>query len=93
MGPIRYLTLHRMHQVRYALLSADASNTTVTRVAMAHGFSELGRFSVEYRSFFYESPSETLSRLPQHNAQQMPGDVKGDHLLSTDRTSSMAANI
>jgi transcriptional regulator GlxA family with amidase domain len=84
MGPIRYLTLHRMHQVRYALLSADASNTTVTRVAMAHGFSELGRFSVEYRSFFYESPSETLSRLPQHNAQdgrqsnagQQPGQQK-----------------
>ena len=65
MGPIRYLTLHRMHQVRHALLSADASNTTVTDVAIEHGFSELGRFSVAYRSFFYESPSETLSRLPQ----------------------------
>lgn len=62
MGPIRYLTLHRMHKVRYALLSADASNTTVTSVAMEHGFGELGRFSVAYRSLFRESPSETLRR-------------------------------
>ena len=62
MGPIRYLTLRRMHQARHALLSADALNTTVTRVAMEHGFGELGRFSVAYRSLFRESPSETLRR-------------------------------
>ena len=61
-GPTRYATLRRMHQVRHALLSADASNTTVTRVAMDHGFGELGRFSVAYRSLFRESPSETLRR-------------------------------
>ena len=62
MGPIRYLTVHRMHEVHRALISADASNTTVTRVAMEHGFAELGRFSVAYRSLFRESPSETLRR-------------------------------
>ena len=62
MGPIRYLTLRRMHQVRQALLCAEASSTTVTRVAMEHGFCELGRFSVAYRSHFRESPSETLRR-------------------------------
>lgn len=62
MGPIRYLTLRRMHRVRIALLRAEASNTTVTRIAMDHGFCELGRFSVAYRSLFCESPSETLRR-------------------------------
>ena len=62
MGPIRYLTLRRMHLVRDALLRAEASNTTVTRIAMDHGFCELGRFSVAYRSLFCESPSETLRR-------------------------------
>jgi Helix-turn-helix domain len=68
MGPIRYLTLYRMHQVRNALLFADASNTNVTRVAMEYGFCELGRFSVAYRSFFYEWPCETLSRArPYHS--------------------------
>jgi transcriptional regulator GlxA family with amidase domain len=62
MGPIRYITLRRMDQVHCALLRADASNTTVTRVAMDHGFCELGRFSVAYRFLFCESPSETLRR-------------------------------
>jgi transcriptional regulator GlxA family with amidase domain len=63
MGPIRYLTLRRMHQVHHALLCAEVTKTTVTRVAMDHGFYELGRFSVAYRNLFYESPSKTLRRL------------------------------
>jgi AraC-like DNA-binding protein len=61
MGPIRYLTLRRMHLVRRALLRADSS-TTVTRIATDHGFWELGRFSVAYRELFGETPSVTLKR-------------------------------
>jgi AraC-like DNA-binding protein len=60
MGPIRYLALRRMHLVRRALLRADPSKSTVTRVVTDHGFWELGRFSVAYRALFGESPSETL---------------------------------
>lgn len=63
MGPIRYLALRRMHLVRRALLSANSS-TTVTRIAMDHGFWELGRFAVAYRTLFGESPSATLQREP-----------------------------
>jgi AraC-like DNA-binding protein len=59
MGPIRFLTLRRMHLVRRALLQADPSKSTVTRVVTDHGFWELGRFSVSYRALFGESPSET----------------------------------
>jgi transcriptional regulator GlxA family with amidase domain len=62
MGPIRYLNLRRMHQVRQALLGADPSKATVTSVVTDHGFWELGRFSVAYRALFGESPSETLRR-------------------------------
>jgi AraC-like DNA-binding protein len=62
MGPIRYLSLRRMHLVRRALLRADPSTTTVTRVATDFGFWELGRFSVAYRVLFAESPSESLRR-------------------------------
>jgi AraC-like DNA-binding protein len=62
MGPIRYLTLRRMHLVRRALRRADPSNSTVTRIVTDHGFCELGRFSVVYRTLFGESPSETLRR-------------------------------
>jgi AraC-like DNA-binding protein len=67
MGPIRYLTLRRMHQVRRALLHSDPSKATVTRIVTNHGFWELGRFSVAYRALFGESPSETL-RQPTYRA-------------------------
>ena len=62
MGPIRYLTLRRMHLARRALQHADPSKSTVTRIATDHGFWELGRFSVAYRTLFGEAPSETLRR-------------------------------
>ena len=62
MGPIRYFSLRRMHFVRSVLLRADPSTATVTRIATDHGFWELGRFSVTYRSLFGETPSETLRR-------------------------------
>jgi AraC-like DNA-binding protein len=64
MGPIRYLTLRRMHLVRRALLRADPSTTTVTQLATDHGFWELGRFAVAYRAAFGESPSVSLHRPP-----------------------------
>jgi AraC-like DNA-binding protein len=64
MGPIRYLTLRRMHLVRRALSRAIPSTTTVTRIATDHGFWELGRFSVNYHALFGETPSVTLHRLP-----------------------------
>jgi len=62
MGPIRYLTLRRMHLVRRALLRTDPSRATVTRIVTDHGFWELGRFSVAYRTLFGESPSDSLRR-------------------------------
>ena len=62
MGPIRFLTLRRMHLVYRALLRADPSKSTVTGIATDHGFWELGRFAVAYRAAFAESPSETLKR-------------------------------
>jgi AraC-like DNA-binding protein len=64
MGPIRYLTLRRMHLVRRALLRSDPSTATVTQIVTDHGFWELGRFSVAYRLFFGETPSCTLRRPP-----------------------------
>ena len=64
MGPIRYLTLRRMHLVRRTLLRTEPSTSTVTRIVTDHGFWELGRFSVAYRALFGESPSETLRHPP-----------------------------
>jgi AraC-like DNA-binding protein len=63
-GPVRYLWLRRMYLTRQALLRSEASATTVTEIATTHGFWELGRFSVEYRGLFGESPSTSLRRPP-----------------------------
>jgi AraC-like DNA-binding protein len=78
MGPIRYLALRRMHLVRRALSRAVPSTTTVTKIATDHGFWELGRFSVNYRIMFGETPSVTLQRPPD------------DRLISPKRPSSLA---
>ncbi|WP_354258555.1 helix-turn-helix domain-containing protein [Bradyrhizobium sp. F1.13.3] len=64
MGPVRYLTLRRMHLARRALTRALPGSATVTQIATTHGFWELGRFSVAYRETFGESPLATLRRPP-----------------------------
>jgi AraC-like DNA-binding protein len=58
--PCRQLRLIRLSEARRALLAADCKRVTVTEIATASGFLELGRFSVEYRKLFGESPSQTL---------------------------------
>lgn len=66
--PCRQLRMSRLSQARRALLSADCNLVTVTEVATAFGFVELGRFSVEYRKVFGESPSQTLHSAPLNSA-------------------------
>jgi AraC-like DNA-binding protein len=61
-GPIRFLTLRRMHLARRALLQASNETANVTRIATDYGFWELGRFAVAYRQMFGETPSQTLRR-------------------------------
>lgn len=58
-SPMRHLRNARMVQVRQALLRADPEQS-ITAIAMGLGFSHMGRFSVEYRRRFGESPSQTL---------------------------------
>jgi AraC-like DNA-binding protein len=59
-SPLKYLQLRRMRQVRQALQQADKRDHSVKQIALASGFWELGRFAVEYKRMFGESPSETL---------------------------------
>ena len=68
MGPIRYLWLRRMHLARQELLRADPATTTVTSIATAQGFWELGKFSVAYRLLFGESPAVTLRQRPDQRS-------------------------
>jgi len=58
--PMKYVKQLRLESAQRTLLAAKTDATTVTRVAMDNGFSQLGRFSADYRRAFGELPSETL---------------------------------
>lgn len=60
-SPMRYMRDRRFQKARQALLRAEVG-MSVTGIAVQSGFSHLGRFAVEYRKRFGETPSETLLR-------------------------------
>ena len=64
MSPSRYVLLRRLKQARIALRDADPAAASVSKIAHACGFTELGRFAGVYQSAFGETPSTTLRRLP-----------------------------
>jgi AraC-like DNA-binding protein len=59
-SPMRYVRERRMERVREEL--AAGSPDAVATVASYWGFAHAGRFSVQYRSRYGESPSATLAR-------------------------------
>jgi AraC-like DNA-binding protein len=85
--PMRYLREQRFQQARRALLSAEAEEN-VTAIAMRWGFSHMGRFAIEYRRRFGESPSTTLAGTRKAVAdprylQAMQAQSKGLLLVKT----------
>jgi len=57
--PLGWMRQMRLALARRELLHADPG-TSVTVVALSAGFTQLGRFSVQYRKAFGESPSSTI---------------------------------
>ncbi|HJZ81550.1 MAG TPA: helix-turn-helix domain-containing protein [Pyrinomonadaceae bacterium] len=64
----------RLARARRELLRSRAK-TTVTDVALANGFSQLGRFAAQYREVFGELPSATLSRTKCSSANNVDQDI------------------
>jgi AraC-like DNA-binding protein len=60
-SPMQYLRNLRFEKARQQLLNGEAG-MSVTDIAIRWGFGHLGRFAVEYRKRFGESPSETVKR-------------------------------
>jgi len=59
--PLQFLKEARLKAAREALLRASP-NESVSSVALACGFSHLGRFAEAYRKRFGEKPSETMRK-------------------------------
>lgn len=62
MSPGRYIRARRLYMARRSLTTSDPASTSVTEIALQHGFFEFGRFAGVYRAEFGESPSATLRR-------------------------------
>ncbi len=60
--PITYFYKRRMMKARSILIGSPYEPGVITRTAVSAGFTEIGRFSVEYRRMFGESPSVTLTK-------------------------------
>jgi AraC-like DNA-binding protein len=59
-SPMQYLKKVRLEKIHDILCSKQCES--VTEVALSWGFMHLGRFSMEYKQRYGESPSETLRR-------------------------------
>ena len=71
--PSAYHKKIRMNAARRALLSADTDATSVTDIAIQYGFWHLGRFALDYKQLFSESPSQTLKNSkPQFTYSSVP---------------------
>ena len=62
MGPMTFLRRRRLEAIYLDLLSAEPGSTTVTQVVTSYGFSHSGKFSIEYKTAFGESPSVSLAK-------------------------------
>lgn len=60
--PRQYLHYRRLHGVHEELRRLPPDSRSITEVANNWGFTELGRFSGEYKKLFGELPSATLNR-------------------------------
>ena len=61
-GPMAFIKQRRLNSAYLDLLSAPPGTTSITQVALNYGFSHVGKFAIEYRKAFGESPSITLLR-------------------------------
>jgi AraC-like DNA-binding protein len=72
--PLGWARKMRLTRARRQLLQSNR-NTTVTDVAMAHGFNQLGRFAAQYRKVFGELPSSTFQRSRPSRTPKFDEDV------------------
>jgi AraC family ethanolamine operon transcriptional activator len=72
MGPVTFLRHKRLCDIHSILRECDPTQTTVAKVAIEHGFIELGRFAYYYHALFGEHPSKTLGACPTTRSLAVP---------------------
>jgi AraC family transcriptional regulator, ethanolamine operon transcriptional activator len=60
MSPLAYHRRFRLNEARRELIRSLPHAVTVAQVALRWGFDHFGRFSVDYRNFFGETPTMTM---------------------------------
>jgi AraC-like DNA-binding protein len=81
-SPMRLLRLRRLNQVHRDLVAGSAGASSVTEVAMAYGFFDLGRFAKAYRQVFGEPPSVTLHKRAMRPASHSSAHAR-ERVLTT----------
>src|SRR5437763_14855758 len=76
--PLGWLPRVRLARARQELLHAGPQDT-VTDIALASGFSQLGRFAGQYRKAFGELPSTTIQRT--RSLSTIGADLNTDEVL------------
>lgn len=61
-GPMAFVRQRRLDSCFARLRGSETGTTTVTNVAMSHGFSHIGKFAIAYKKAFGESPSASLHK-------------------------------
>ena len=61
-GPMAFVRQRRLDACYSRLRGSEPGTTTVTDVAMSHGFSHVGNFAIAYKKAFGESPSASLHK-------------------------------
>ena len=57
-----FIKQRRLDAAYLDLLSTKPDVTSVTQIAFSYGFSHAGKFAIEYRKVFGETPSTSLAK-------------------------------
>lgn len=90
--PLGWVRQMRLARARQELLSGG-SQASITDIAMASGFSQLGRFAAQYRQTFGELPSATVQKMRSVSAKDTHPFIDDDALRLTWRALPLAFAI
>lgn len=70
---MRFVKARQLRAIREALLAADPTHETVTRIATRFGVWDFSLFARNYKALFGELPSNTLRTVPKPAQRELTG--------------------